>query len=204
MKPTRSALQHWTHLHLPLLGWILAFSISLFPSCARQATLNKLHSLPAQNDTGINGVVIAPAGTLPHTMPDKWSEIAPFWMEAALPLPGNLCLIPSTQEEDSGHPLVMCVLDESKKVGKVVSAKAVAGLVCTFQDQPLRLLIAFPSQSAATPWGKHYIDILMTHPSFFNYLEQWLKAAFPTGAIRDVEWRPGEWCLETIERHRMQ
>ncbi len=177
---------------------------AFFSGCVRQAALNKLHALPPRDEAGVNGLVIASAGTLPQAMPEEWRERAPFWAEAILPLPGNLCLIPSTQEKSTQRPLAMCVLDEARNPGKVVSAQAVAGLVCTFQGRPMRLIIALPPQGATAALGEDYLDIQMTHPSFFTYLEHWLKTAFPTGTIRDIEWRPRSWCLETIERCRLQ
>ncbi len=177
---------------------------SMAGSCTRRAALNKLHSVPPRSAEGINGLVIAPCGTLAAEMPDEWEDLGIPWMQAALPLPANLCLVPSTTQQSSGLPLAMCVIDGPQKVGKVITARPIAGLVFLFEGQPVRLIIGLPPTRQDLQLPQNWIDMQVQRPAFFKFWESWLQTAFPPGTVSQIEWRPETWCVELIDRYQLR
>ncbi len=185
------------------LLWIgLLLCVLLTASCTRRAALNKLQNMPPCSAEGINGLVIAPAGTPATDMPEEWQELGLPWIEAALPLPANLCLIPSTRQDASGLPLAMCVLDAPHKAGKVITARPIAGLVFRFEGQPMRVIIGTSQEGIRLP--PNWIDMQVQRPAFFDFWESWLLTAFPPGTVSQIEWRPETWCIEVTDKYKLR
>lgn len=173
-------------------------------SCTPRAALNKLQNLPPRSAEGINGLVIAPTGTLASNLPEEWQELGLPWIQSVLPLPANLCLIPSTRQDASGLPLAMCVLDAPHKEGKVIAARPIAGLVFRFEGQPVRLIIGKATGQEGVQLPENWIDLQVQRPAFFDFWESWLWTSFPPGTVSEIEWRPPEWCIEVTDRYQLQ
>ncbi len=185
--------------------WIgLLLCVLMAAGCTRRAALNKLQNTPPRSAEGINGLVIAPAGSLAIDMPEEWQVPGLPWIEAALPLPANLCLVPSTRQDSSGLPLAMCVLDAPLKVGKIVAARPIAGLVFRFEGQPMRLIIGKATSQEGLQLPQNWLDMQVQRPAFFDLWESWLLTAFPPGTVSQIEWRPETWCVEVTDRYQVR